>query len=287
MGFTRFTRSTHRVRWSRRGPSGVALVVVAGALVAGLVSPVAGAQESPCRGGEGTCLEGDTFEKKISFRSEGSSLCDWVIDIDWGDGTADRFTLQTSGNRDVSYFHTFTAPGVYTVSTDGEGTPVGGGFNCTFNDHTNVVEVLPAGAVRCGDELATIVGTARKDRIRGTGGRDVIAGLGGNDVIDGRGGNDLICGGTGNDRVRGGGGLDAIYGGPGNDVILGQGGTDALFGEDGKDRLDGGAGVDGLSGGAGPDRLVGGPGDDLLIGGDGVDTCIAGSGNDTKLTCER
>lgn len=278
------TMSTRFIRAVPLGWTIGAASLIVGVLLAGLLPSIATAQESPCGGGEGSCMDGDTYEKKITFTGDG--VCDWVIDVDWGDGTADQFTLRTSGPRDVSYFHTFTAPGVYTVSTNGEGTSVGAG-NCTFNDHTNVVEVLPEGAVLCGERLATIVGTAGRDRIKGTPGSDVIVGLGGNDVIDGRGGDDVICGGTGNDRIRGGGGKDAAWGGPGNDVILGQGGVDLLFGDEGKDRLEGGAGVDGLAGGDGPDRLIGGPGEDLLIGGEGRDVCVGNPGGDTLLACER
>jgi uncharacterized delta-60 repeat protein len=93
-----------------------------------------------------------------------------------------------------------------------------------------------AKAITCAGRRATIVGTARADRIRGTRKRDVIAALGGNDVVKGLSGNDLICGGAGNDR---------IYGGKGRDVLRGE------------------AGRDRLSGGPGHDRLLGGPGRNL------------------------
>jgi hypothetical protein len=97
----------------------------------------------------------------------------------------------------------------------------------------------PGAAVSRNDSrtaVCTIVGSARRDRIRGTEGDDVICGLGGSDIIDGRGGNDLIYGGPGNDRITGGGGRDALYGNAGDDT---------LFGRDGRrDTLDGGAGND-------------------------------------------
>lgn len=110
----------------------------------------------------------------------------------------------------------------------------------------------PPPATKCGGKKATIVGTAKRDRLKGTRKRDVIAGLGGNDVIKGLGGNDLICGGAGN---------DTLVGGPGNDTLNGQ---------------------------AGRDKLVGGPGKDRIIGGGGRDRCLAGAGKRQRLTgCER
>ena len=70
---------------------------------------------------------------------------------------------------------------------------------------------------RCDGKVATIVGTARNDRIRGTSHDDVIFAGAGNDTVDGRGGNDIICGGSGRDNLRGGAGRDRIFGGTGND----------------------------------------------------------------------
>jgi Ca2+-binding RTX toxin-like protein len=277
-----------------RIPPGVRTVLVILALVAASVAVMAPAtsaqpEASPCRGGEGTCVPGGRFEKKLSFTTTTGrpTSCDWVLDIDWGDGSAEQFLLRTDGMRDVSYFHTFGSPGVYTVATSGVGTPVGSGYTCTFDNHINIVEVVPRGARLCEGVLATIVGTDRSERIRGTNGDDVIVALGGNDVIDGRGGDDRICAGGGNDTVRGGAGNDVIYAGAGNDKVFGQGGLDIVFGEAGRDRIVGGPGIDLLSGGPGRDVLVGNGGDDLLIGGEGRDTCRGGSGDNTILSCER
>jgi hypothetical protein len=72
-------------------------------------------------------------------------------------------------------------------------------------------------AIRCRGKFATLVGTAKRDRIRGTKKRDVIVGRGGNDLIRGLGGNDLICGDPGKDRLIGGKGRDILLGGPGKD----------------------------------------------------------------------
>jgi hypothetical protein len=114
---------------------------------------------------------------------------------------------------------------------------------------------------KCLGKKATIIGTAKRDKLKGTGKRDVIAGLGGNDVIRGLGGNDLICGGAGNDTLVGGPGSDALIGGPGADK---------------------------LNGGPGKDKLVGGPGRDRITGGKGRDRCLAGPGKKQRLTgCER
>jgi uncharacterized delta-60 repeat protein len=93
----------------------------------------------------------------------------------------------------------------------------------------------PAAPARCAGKRATIVGTARGDRIRGTRRADVIAGLGGRDVIHGLDGNDVVCGGHGN---------DSILGGNGRDTLRGEAGADRLAGGRGRDRLVGGAGRD-------------------------------------------
>jgi Ca2+-binding RTX toxin-like protein len=87
----------------------------------------------------------------------------------------------------------------------------------------------------CGGKLATITGTAKKNKLRGTAGKDIIAGLGGNDTIRGLGGNDILCGGGGRDRLIGGGGKDRLLGGPGKDTLLGGGGRDKLVGGPGRD----------------------------------------------------
>jgi hypothetical protein len=85
-----------------------------------------------------------------------------------------------------------------TFTTDPTGSPAGTG---------------PAGArsVRCGGLRATVVGTARADRLRGTARRDVIAGLAGR-------GRDRLFGGLGRDLLLGGPGRDALLGGLGRDV---------------------------------------------------------------------
>jgi Ca2+-binding RTX toxin-like protein len=70
----------------------------------------------------------------------------------------------------------------------------------------------------CLGKRATIVGTARPDKVTGTSRVDVIVGLGGNDTLRGGRGNDLICGGSGADVIRGGAGRDSADGGPGRDV---------------------------------------------------------------------
>jgi uncharacterized delta-60 repeat protein len=131
---------------------------------------------------------------------------------------------------------------------------------------------------RCGGKRATIVGTARKDRLKGTRRADVIVALGGADRVSGGGGNDLICGGSGD---------DSIDGGAGNDRVYGQDGKDKLAGAAGNDLLDGGAGHDRAAGGAGRDRLIGGAGKDLLSGGRGKgDSCKGNAGRD-RISCER
>ncbi len=120
------------------------------------------------------------------------------------------------------------------------------------------------GVPRCNGKRATIVGSARADRLKGTRRADVIVALGGNDKIAGANGNDTICAGTGNDTMDGGAGNDRLYG------------------QDGKDKLGGGAGKDSLSGGSGKDNLAGGAGKDSLLGGGGRDKLNGGAGRDKQ-----
>lgn len=92
-----------------------------------------------------------------------------------------------------------------------------------------------AAAESCGGRTATIVGSAKGEKISGTRFADVIAGLGGNDVITSLGGNDFVCGGDGNDKII------TVNG---NDNVWGEGGNDTMQGGRGDDRLDGGGDVD-------------------------------------------
>ncbi|MCA1680355.1 MAG: hypothetical protein LC777_16080 [Actinobacteria bacterium] len=73
-----------------------------------------------------------------------------------------------------------------------------------------------AAVPKCLGERATIVGTARSDRLIGTSGHDVIVG---------RAGSDLIFGGGGDDRICGNRGYDSLYGENGDDLISGGAGT--------------------------------------------------------------
>jgi RTX calcium-binding nonapeptide repeat (4 copies) len=88
--------------------------------------------------------------------------------------------------------------------------------------------------MRCGNRIATVLGTA---------GRDVLRGSRGPDVIATGAGRDRVAGGRGNDRICTGDGRDVISGGPGRDTLVGGAG---------RDRISGGAGRDHCPG-AGPD----------------------------------
>jgi len=75
-------------------------------------------------------------------------------------------------------------------------------------------------AASCAGQPATMIGTAKKDRLVGTPGNDVIVGLGGNDMIDGAGGDDVLCGDAGVDTISGGDGNDQIFAGDNGTVPL-------------------------------------------------------------------
>ena len=120
--------------------------------------------------------------------------------------------------------------------------------------------------------MATIKGTAKKEKLVGTNAADFIYGLGGNDVLSGGKGNDTIRGGTGNDVITGGAGNDKLSGEAGSDKLLGEAGNDTISGGTGNDIILGGDGDDRLNGNDGNDILLGGLGDDVFNGGAGVDT---------------
>lgn len=159
-----------------------------------------------------------------------------------------------------------------------------------------VLAPAPVGAqdvVRCGGQIATIVGTPGDDILNGTPGPDVIAALGGDDIVYGRGGDDILCGSHGHDELYGGDGRDTIYafngadrleGGKGYDTLFGGKGADILWGGNGRDLLKGGPGVDVLRGGAHRDTLYGGRHIDTLYGGTERDTCF--SPGDILNECE-
>jgi len=67
---------------------------------------------------------------------------------------------------------------------------------------------------------ATIIGTAKADKLVGTAAGETIKGLAGADVLLGKGGNDVIQGGAGADRITGGLGFDDLYGGSGKDRFV-------------------------------------------------------------------
>lgn len=125
-----------------------------------------------------------------------------------------------------------------------------------------------AAAARCHGERATIVGTARADRLVGTTGPDVILGRGGADTIIGLSGDDLLCGGSGDDTIVAGNGRDIVDGGRGNDRLKGQKGMDTFL-------------ADGRRGDDGDDLYVGGPDKDRFhLMAPGRDTLRGGAGHD-------
>jgi uncharacterized delta-60 repeat protein len=63
---------------------------------------------------------------------------------------------------------------------------------------------------RCLGKKATIVGTAKAERLTGTPHGDVIVALGGADEVRALGGPDVICGGKGRDRIFAGAGKDEV-----------------------------------------------------------------------------
>jgi uncharacterized repeat protein (TIGR01451 family) len=147
------------------------------------------------------------------------------------------------------------------------------------NMDNNTDSVSTIAIAKCGELIATIVGTPGDDIVNGTAGPDVINGLDGNDTISGLDGDDVICGGLGG---------DILFGNLGNDTLIGNEGSDTLRGGRDNDTLRGSKGNDTLQGESGNDTLQGEIGDDTLDGGTETDTCDGGTHvvGDTAINCE-
>jgi uncharacterized delta-60 repeat protein len=214
------------------------------------------------RGGSGRqSLSGGRSEGfSVALRSDGRIVVA-------GDNTTDALVVRLEGDpQEAGGGPAAGTPG----APGGPGGPGGSGGGGGGRGITSVP--------RCAGKRATIVGSARSDRLKGTRRADVIVSLGGNDRIAAGGGKDIVCGGNGNDRLDGG---------TGNDRLFGQSGRDALGGATGNDLLDGGVGNDALGGGPGKDSLLGQAGQDRLTGGPGKgDRCMGNAGRD-QASCER
>ena len=161
---------------------------------------------------------------------------------------------------------------------------------------------------RCHGRKATIVGTAKDDRLRGTKRRDVIVGHGGDDRIDGLGKRDIICGNSGDDDLIGGDGSDTVDGGRPATIAcnataaFSTSSTAAAPGDLAQRRrrtrpagrrrlcrirLAGGTWLTHLIAGGGRDKLSGGPSADVLDGGLAADLIKGGPGSDTVTYATR
>jgi Ca2+-binding RTX toxin-like protein len=208
----------------------------------------------------------------LSFTATDASPVDQAAGFDytitWGDGATDG---PLHSGSPLSRSHTFTLPGVYTVTMTA--TDKDGGTSTLASKTVTIRGVGTVPSV-CGSGSDLVVG--------GTSGADTItissAANGkvavkinnvsfGSFVVTGR---LLVYGQGGNDTIT----VDSkltlarvIYGGDGNDTITGGNGTGVLVGGPGNDWLSGGNARDVLIGGTGADTLKGGNGDDLLVAG--------------------
>lgn len=119
---------------------------------------------------------------------------------------------------------------------------------------------------------ASILGTAKDDKIAGTADGEIIQDTDGS--LWDETGDDKIYAGGGDDTIRFGDGNDTIHGDDGDDVIgwweSGEG-SNLIYGDAGNDMIIGGWDDDTIYGGTGNDTLAGNSGNDLLFGGAGDD----------------
>jgi hypothetical protein len=83
--------------------------------------------------------------------------------------------------------------------------------------------------VEADEDLRTIFGSDRGDRINGKSGADQVLAGGGSDTVDGKAGDDLLFGEKGNDVLKGGAGKDLLSGGAGHDTLTGGDGADTFL----------------------------------------------------------
>ena len=102
------------------------------ALAAAASSPIGDA--SDCTGA-GFCLPGGVLVDTETVTGTG---CSFSGTIDWGDGTSQSLGTWTAT---MQVTHQYTSPGLYTVTTSVQGTPLQDGTTCTVSDAPYVVEV--------------------------------------------------------------------------------------------------------------------------------------------------
>jgi Ca2+-binding RTX toxin-like protein len=89
--------------------------------------------------------------------------------------------------------------------------------------------VVTSIGVEADEDVRTLFGSDRSDRITGKSGADQVLAAGGDDVVDGKQGNDLLFGEKGNDVLKGGAGNDLLSGGAGHDTLTGGDGADTFL----------------------------------------------------------
>jgi RTX calcium-binding nonapeptide repeat (4 copies) len=305
---------------SRRSPQRRRIILSAGAAVAALTVPLAGASSASAatiaqfNKGHGVLkIFGDSGGNAITVGRDAAG----AIDVNGG---AVRIHGSRATVRNVDHIVVLGRYGNDRITFDEANGPLPSA-------------TLYGGA---GDDL--LVGGSGADRLLGGGGNDTLLGGGGDDLLDGRSGNDSLTGGVGDDQSLGlagddqliwnpGDGSDVNEGGDGSDAVVVNGGGVAeaftatangtrvrfdrvnplpfsldigsserlVVNANGGDdsfaasgdlaslivlAVDGGPGNDRVAGGNGNDQLSGGPGDDVVDGNAGADSAALGDGND-------
>ena len=143
--------------------------------------------------------------------------------------------IDPDANDTFTYTLTDSAGGRFKLDASGKKLVVADGAKLDFEtatSHKIKLQVKDAGGltfektitIGVKDEIDTVSGTKRNDKITGTEGADVINGDAGNDKIYGLGGDDIINGGLGKDQLTGGAGKDIFV----FDAALRKGGFDQV-----------------------------------------------------------
>ena len=277
-------------------------------LLAGSVSPAAGASDTDIKLGDGDdklAIELLPYMKAVADGGDGN-------DELTGSTNAQDTLRGGAGDDRLNGHGTPPSPGGAPQPT-GDGLPyvddalIGGpgadmltggpGTTADYSDHTGPVHVdlegdADDGSPGEGDTVAadvtSVTGGSGDDEIAGNDGPNHLNGGPGSDHIDGLGGFDNIVGGSGKgkDRIDGGAGHDVISAGDGGGSASGGAGDDYLTSSGGTGtRLLGGPGADQLFGSGAADVIDGGPGSDHVEGLGGADRIVTRDGAFDFVQC--
>lgn len=105
-----------------------------------------------CQDASAVCIPDGNYT--ITVGNTNPAACRFDVTIVWGDGSTEKVVLGPS--RDVS--HSYTSPGVYTITASGVGTALEPGATCTGGSATIKVEVPVGGGAELPPDVLELLG---------------------------------------------------------------------------------------------------------------------------------